>query len=701
MPGMRYLQALCAVLGVTLANTATGDTLPVPIPPEHETIRLQGEEAAAGFVIHAPAEAERLTLVADLSLSPELDEAGSSVRFLGNGEEYGRVTPADIERRSVRVRFSIDRADLRPGANQIRIVSSLEPDGIRSIEATYALYAEVKIVSVRLDGGPATQTEMALALLASGPGAGPLYLLAPEPAANPRTMQQWIRAIQGYAHLQRGAPPRIHITDPASFPTTPGHRLIIATRASLQRRNQGGVFDGLPLETGGPVVDNNGFVTWVITGPTRQAVQAELASFLERLPDAAQRLPRPQPGSAFTLDPWLADLTEQRSRLQRRAVNFLLPYDYQPERDPDGARLELAIRADTTVQTRIQVAVNGRFTAERTLPAGRGSTPTRLRIPLPWDSYAAGLNRLTLRVTTPEPAADDRGAAVDWVEPVRLYIPRSKERRITPRIAAALTAAPNESRPSLQLFAQPDQRATREALLTVLANLASVTGETLNATFRGDEARRTNRRAIVMGTAEQLSLDSIIMPGLTRTTLMRGLDPMADVARRNRDRSIARRVGRQSGWPARIARDSQLIRSGSDLMSPTRITDWAELPDAIGFAIEDSVPAAMNGDRRDVFYLIAPSAQMLPAIAASLTQQDLAGFNHGASLLNTTEGWRDFAYTVAGSNAGRSATGTELTLLTRLGRYPLHIIVPGLIALIAALALLGNRALRQGRNHRA
>lgn len=696
-----YFRRLCGAMFAIMASTAWGEIVSVPIPPEQSTIRLQGTHAAAGFFIQAPAEAEKLTIVANLSLSEGLDAERSFVQFLGNGQAYGRVEPADIRNQSVRVKFSLDSEALRPGSNHIRIMSSLQSDRIRSIDETYALYAELEIVSISLDGGQATQEEMALALLASGPGAVPLYLTSAQQTDNNQTMQNRINATQAYARLQRGAPPRIHIESPNLILTTPGHRLVIGTQARLQRQNDTGLLADLPLTSGGPLIDDNGFVTWVITGSSEVALRDALDAFINRLPASTERLPRPKPGALFTLDPWLSDLADQRTRIQRREVSFLLPYNYQPERAPERARVEVPYNADTAVDTRVQVAINGRFMAEQTVRAGRSTEPKMLSIPLPWSSYAAGLNTLTLRITTTEPRPDTRGAPLDLVEPVRLYIPRSMSSRITPRLAAALSAPPIASVANLNLVVRPNQRSTREAALTLLANLASLTGQPISANFQTQAITAEPTRTLVVGTPDVLDIAPLVMPGLSRATLLNVLAPVGDIDRYTQDNPIARRLGRKSGWPSRIARPSRLARDEQDLLSTQRITDWAELTNGAALAIEDSIPEAMNGERRDVFYLLARDAQTLPAVAASLTQKDLSGFNRGASLLNATRGWQDFAYTVAGTNAGRSATGTELVLLNRIGRYPLEVIAPALIALIVALALIGNLALTRGRKNRA
>ena len=684
-----------------MASAALSKTVSVPIPPEQQIIRLQGEHAAAGFFINAPAEAEQLTVVANLSIASGLDSQRSFVRFMGNGAELGRVSPKDIRNASVKVRFALDQSQLRPGSNHIRITSSLVPDRIQSIDESYDLYAEIEITEVTLDGGKATNDELALALLASGPAAQGLHLAAINSHDSARAMARWIPIVQAYAQLQRGAPPPIHLAEPRLMQTAPGHRIVIGTQAELEQANQNGALHDLPLTTGGPVIDDNGYVTWVITERTNQALNAALERFINRLPGATERLPRPQPGSLFTLDPWLSDLADRRARLQRREVAFLLPYNYQPQRAPERARVEVPIKADTEVETRVQVAINGRFLAEQTVAASRSTAPGMLSIALPWSSYAAGLNTLTLRITTAEPAADTQGTPIDLVEPVRLYIPRSMNERITPRVAGALTAPPTAQNPRIDLFAKPDNQATREALLTLLANLVSLTGQRVEGRYYGGNPGNTDNRALVVGTPNVVALEPLIMPGLSSATVTELLTPVSEVDRHILNNPVERRIGRKIGWPARVARDQRQARDEQNLLSPPQITDWSELATGAGLAIEDSVPEAMNGQRRDVFYLLAADSAILPAIARSLTQRDLSGFNNGASLLSVTGGWQDFAYTVAGTNAGRSATGTRLALLNRIGRLPLTLITTFLLMLIIALALLGNRALTRGRNHRA
>lgn len=684
-----------------LCGIASATSVEVPIPEGSQSIRLQGEQASAGFSVHAPAEAKEVEVRVNLRFGPGLAESESVVRFFGNDRELGRAHAADIQNESVEVRFSLDSEDLRPGENQIQIRSSLVPKTPVAIEETYSLYAEIELTSMVIDGGPATDAELALAILDSGPGAQPLYLTSTDVGSSTQAMNHWMKVVQAYASRQDGAVPRIHIEDLGTLPTAPGHRVIIATEEALRSANQASEANPLLANTDRLRIDDDGFVTWVFTGDDQAALTASLDEFIQRLPAVDRPLPQPKPGESFTLDEHLSDLSEERVRVQRRETQFLLPYSYEPQRVPERAQLKLSLKADTAVDTRIQIAVNQRYVAEQTVEAGRSEDPERLSIAIPWSSYAAGLNTVSLRVTTLGLAPRRQGAPLELVEPVQIFIPPSSDQRLTPRIAAALTAPPSERESELYLHPRPDNRPAREGALRVLANLASLSGEVVNTVYQPQRLPEGKARTIVIGTPDALDLSGLTGPGLEQEQVMDTLRPFSSASSDIKHEPAAVRRGNKSNWPFRTGRSNSSLRDAEGLLSPSRITEWETIDSGAALVIEDRAESGFNTERRNRLYLLTRNAEQLPEIASSITRHDLSGFNRGASVLSTTGDWQDFDYTVAGTNSGRSPTGTQFVVLSQLGSRPLGLVIPAVVLLIASLAFLGNLALERGRRNRA
>ncbi len=699
------LNAAALLAGLVLllsAVTASAREVAIPIAGEHRSIHLQGEQAAAGFHVHAPTEAQRIHITVDVRFSDAVDRERSHLRFTGNNAVLGTLKGNDIEGQSVRVRFALEGETLRPGANSIQLTSRLQHETNNSLQAAYALHAAITLVDVRIDGGSASTNELALSVLASGPAAPPLYLLDRSNAPAQTTMAHNGQIVQHYAQLRPRTPVSVQLADVTTLASAPGHRIVVGTQEALTALNANGELDALPIEQGGAFIDEQGFVTWVITSDRPGTLDRALDTFFSRLPDHPAGLARPQPGEVLDLSPWLNTLASERQRVQVRDIRFLLPADYSPKRTPDRAMLRLNVTPDASVATEIQLAINGLWVNSQTVPADPQGTPIEVTIPLPWNSYAAGLNAMTLRFTTEAAAQGRNRRAFALTEPGELRIPPSDGERFTPRVAAAISVPGGESTRPLLLNAHPDSRAARLALLTLLANQANLTGDVQAFRFVAGPYPSGPGRAVIAGDLRALDEAFFNDSTLTSAILDRKLVDDADPQAMTLNRSRRQRTHVADDWPTRRV-GAQAERSNEETMTTDpMLNDIPDTQDAVGVAIEQRTSSTMSQrPAQERLFLLAQQTDVLPVLSTALVRRDLAHFRLGAALYTREGQWLDFAHTVHGHNRAQGAASLGQPLLARIGRQPPWVIVVGLISLLVAISALTYGLLLNGRQRRA
>lgn len=553
---MRHLSAIAVLMLLTAVNAgaseasrqpaARGSTLALagpewrrPIPIGTEDSRLVGEAATREFPLYLTASEAtrpakiRLAYVSAVSVMPETFNLTLKI----NDKVVGATALQRSDEPEV-LNLSVPAGLLEAGFNSIRISVRQSHRVDCSANATYELWTQLlpEQSGLAFSGTSGEIRDLAdLPALRTNQDGSVRIRVSADDEVSPAGIGRASRAAQAAALLGRYAVPQVEFA--SEHPNEPGLDVVVGTAPFIERTT-GIKVPGLGPRTRISHNPQDGRAVLAIAGDSDAEIEAALDALSEQ---ASRAVPQ---GSAagvralrniaghqvkgkehMTLASLGLDSEASRGRLQRQTVHLQMPADLLVA---DYGQVRIAVDAiyasGLSPDSKLTVRVNGAPIADVALSNAAGEVISKRLLQLPVRTFKPGLNTIDFEGVTPSrhDQACDLTALTDQRE--RFLLSGTSEITVPPlalvgslpnisaMIPGGLTrmSAGNE----IGVFVPQGRLGALNAALTMLAKMASVSGQVTRATFSFDMAPEKTAHVVAFGAYDDLPEATLRAAGL-------------------------------------------------------------------------------------------------------------------------------------------------------------------------------------------